>query len=205
MREELLIIGAGGHGKSVADVACCTGKYKKIFFLDDDENIMETTYPVVGKIENIWLYKNTHDVFVAIGNPKLREKLLKDLIYQNMSIPVIIHPQAVIGGNTLIGVGTVVMPGAVIGPNSSIGQGCIINTCASVDHDNLLEDYVHISVGAHLAGTVRIGHGTMIGIGAVVSNNLKVCEGCMIGAGAVVTRNITQPGIYIGVPAKRKS
>jgi acetyltransferase-like isoleucine patch superfamily enzyme len=72
-----------------------------------------------------------------------------------------------------------------------------------VEHDNLIGDFAHISVGAKLAGTVTIGPESWIGIGAVVSNNLSICGGCMVGAGAVVVKNITEPGTYVGVPARR--
>ncbi|MBQ3773881.1 MAG: acetyltransferase, partial [Pseudobutyrivibrio sp.] len=74
---------------------------------------------------------------------------------------------------------------------------------ASVDHDNMIGDYAHISVGAHTAGTVAIGDNTWLGIGAVVSNNLSICANCMIGAGAVVVKNIIKEGTYVGVPAKK--
>ena len=93
--------------------------------------------------------------------------------------------------------------GRVINCGSSLGRGCIVNTSACVDHDNLLEDFVHVSPGARLAGTVHIGQGTWIGIGATVINNRSVAAGCRIGAGAVVIRDITQKGTYVGIPARR--
>ena len=89
------------------------------------------------------------------------------------------------------------MPNAVINAGAKIGEHCIINTGAIVEHDNILENYVHISVGAKLAGTVHVGRATWIGIGASVSNNLSIC------AGAVVVKDITESGTYIGVPARR--
>ena len=95
------------------------------------------------------------------------------------------------------------MPNAVINAGAKIGEHCIINTGAIVEHDNILENYVHISVGAKLAGTAHVGIATWIGIGASVSNNLSICENCMIGAGAVVVKDITESGTYIGVPARR--
>ena len=98
---------------------------------------------------------------------------------------------------------TVRKTGIEIHPGAVIGDGCIINTCASVDHDCVLEDFVHIAVGAHVAGTVSIGAGTWIGAGATVSNNLQICGGCMIGAGAVVIKSITESGTYVGVPAEK--
>ena len=98
----------------------------------------------------------------------------------------------------------VLLPKKQVPAGAKIGEHCIINTGAIVEHDNILENYVHISVGAKLAGTVHVGRATWIGIGASVSNNLSICENCMIGAGAVVVKDITESGTYIGVPAKKK-
>lgn len=77
-----------------------------------------------------------------------------------------------------------------------------MNTCASVDHDCILEEGVHVSVGAHIAGSVHIGARTWVGIGACVSNNLSLCPDCMVGAGAVVVKDVTHPGTFVGVPAR---
>lgn len=198
----LVILGANGHGKVVADIASKCG-YKEIVFLDDNERIkycME--YPVIGKCSDIGLYLED-DFVIAIGNPQTREKMQKQIINSCGKIVSLIHPSAVIASGVQIGKGTVVMAGAVINPDSKIGDGCIINTGATVDHDNVIEDFVHVSVGSHLAGTVRIGKSTWTGVGAVVSNNISICEKCVIGAGAVVVRDIVEEGTYVGVPAKK--
>ena len=88
------------------------------------------------------------------------------------------------------------------GTGSVIGRSVIINTAATVDHDNRIGDFSHISVGAHLAGAVTVGCHTWIGVGASVINNLTICGECMIGAGGVVVRDILTPGTYVGVPAR---
>ena len=80
----------------------------------------------------------------------------------------------------------ITLVGAIINSSSKVGNGCVINTGATVDHDNVLEDYVHVSVGSHLAGTVSIGVSTWIGAGTIINNNISICEECMVGAGAVV-------------------
>ena len=120
-----------------------------------------------------------------------------------MSVVSLIHPSAIIGTDVEIGMGTVIMAGVVINSSCRIGKGCIINTSSSLDHDNFIEDYVHISPGARTAGSVTIGKGTWLGIGSVVSNNVNVCGDCMIGAGAVVVKDVTEPGTYVGVPVRR--
>ena len=95
------------------------------------------------------------------------------------------------------------MADAVINAGARIGSHCIINTGAVVEHDNRIEDFVHVSVGAKLAGTVHVGKGTWIGIGTIVKNNVEICSECMIGAGAVVVVDVCKSGTYIGIPAKR--
>lgn len=192
----LIIIGASGHGKVIADIAVKNG-YEDIVFLDDDESIKECAgFPVIGKSKDAKDLDG--DKIVAIGNAAIRER-----IRQEIETVTLIHPDAVIGRRVKIGKGTVVMAGAIINSDTVIGDGCIINTASSVDHDCVLEDYSHVAVGAHLCGTVHVGKNTWIGAGATVNNNIDICGDCVIGAGAVVVENITESGIYKGIPAKK--
>jgi sugar O-acyltransferase (sialic acid O-acetyltransferase NeuD family) len=203
-KDKLLLIGASGHGRVVADIALKMNKWKSIAFLDDDETIKESmSLEVIGKSQEAFQYINDYDIFVAIGNNLIREKFQDGLEKLNASIPILIHPNVVIGKEVNLGCGTVVMAGVVINCYSKIGKGCIVNTSATIDHDNVIEDYVHISPGAHLAGTVRVGKSTWLGIGSLISNNVNVCRDCNIGAGAVVIKDITEPGTYVGVPVRR--
>ena len=202
MVKKLVIGGASGHGKVIADIARKNG-YDEILFLDDDISKKDCAgRPVVGASKDAHLYANC-DFIVGIGSCAVRRKVQNQLIAQGLKVVSLIHPNAVVADDVTIGVGTVIMAGAVVNPATVIGKGCIINTGATVDHDNVIKDFVHISVGSHLAGTVRVGTETMIGAGAVVSNNLNICGGCMIGAGAVVVRSIEHAGTYVGVPARK--
>lgn len=192
----LVIIGASGHGKVIADIAVKCG-YKDIVFLDDNENVKECAgFPVIGKVSDAVTMED--DKIIAIGNAEIREKIQIKL----SNLVTLIHPNAVVSRRVEIGEGTVIMAGAVINSDVVIGKGCIINTGASVDHDCKLGDFVHVSVGAHVAGTVSIGSKTWIGAGATVSNNVSICGYCMIGAGAVVINNLANPGTYVGIPVK---
>lgn len=200
---KLMIIGASGNGKVVADIAEKSG-YGDIRFLDDDSTLKDCLgYPVVGATADAERYPE-YEFIVAVGNPYIRENIQGMLENMQLKVATLMHPNAVVAKGVSIGAGTVVMAGAVINPSCKIGKGCIINTSASVDHDNVLSDYVHVSVGSHLAGNVSVGAYTWIGAGAVVSNNISVCSRCMIGAGAVVVRDIDESGTYIGVPARKK-
>jgi sugar O-acyltransferase (sialic acid O-acetyltransferase NeuD family) len=201
---KLIIIGAGGHGKVVVDIAVKINKWQSISFLDDDSSVLNCMgFPVVGKVREADLFGKEADFIVAIGDYKDRKRILEELIEKGLSVVSLVHPDAVIGLNVEIGTGTVVMAGAVINSCSRIGKGSIINTCSSIDHDCEIGDYVHISPGANIAGGVKIGEKSWAGMGSSVINNLRVCADCIIGAGAVVVRNIEEPGVYVGVPSKK--
>lgn len=196
---KLAIVGASGHGKVVADIARRNG-YKEIVFLDDNDSIHECGgYPVIGKSSEAG--KIDADVIIGIGNAGVRKQIQETI--PDEKLVILVHPDAVVAEDVVIGAGTVVMAGAVINPGTHIGKGCIINTCSSVDHDCVVGDYVHIAVGSHLCGTVSVDSRTWIGAGATVSNNVSVCPDCMIGAGAVVVYDIQESGTYVGVPARR--
>lgn len=204
MHNKLIIIGASGHGKVCADIALKIKKYDEILFLDDDENRKECMgFPVVGKSQDSEQYINEADFFVAIGNSKTRMEIQTWLSEKDATIATLVHPTAVIGENVSIGHGTAIMAGCVVNPSTVIGQGCIINTSASIDHDSHMGNYVHVSVGAHLCGTVWVGKHTWIGAGVTINNNVTICDSCMIGTGAVVIKNIEEAGTYIGVPVRK--
>ncbi len=202
-RKGLLILGASGHGRVVADIAARLDCYPRLAFLDDDPaRTSALGFPVLGPSAWMSRYLGDYDLFVAVGDNRVRQTLQEHAEALGARLATLVHPQAVLGTQVSLGPGTVVMAGAVINCGSTLGRGCIVNTSASLDHDNLLEDFVHISPGAHLAGTVHVGQGTWIGIGACVINNRHVAPGCRIGAGAVVIRDITQRGTYVGIPAR---
>lgn len=196
---QLVIVGAGGHGKVIADIAVENGYYD-IVFLDDAPDLTEAAgFQVVGTTKAAAYYADS-DFVIAVGNAQTRKEMQEK--YKN--IVTLVHPKAVIGRNVEIGEGSVIMAGAVINHGAKIGKGCIINTCASVDHDCVIGDYTHVAVGSHIAGSCEIGEGSWIGAGATVINNITICAESMIGAGAVVVKDITEKGTYIGVPAKEK-
>ena len=210
MPKDLIIIGASGHGKVVADIARQMmengqKRYKKIQFLDDDKTKTACgMYPVIGTTENMEQYLGM-DFFVAIGDADIRRRLANRLESFHADIPVLVHPKAIVGEDVFFGEGTAVAGGTVINAGTDIGKYCIINTGATVDHDCVIGDYVHIAPGAHICGGVHIGENTWIGAGATVVQNVRICRDCMIGAGAVVVNNIEEAWVYMGIPAKRQA
>ena len=203
MKKNLLIIGAGGHGRVVADIASRIGCYETIGFLDDCPSVRPLPHPYLGICSDARLYAKEYDVIVAIGNAAVRTRIMDSLCDIGVTFATLIAPEAVVSQDVVLGSGTVVMPGAIINTGARIGKGVIINTASSVDHDCLVGDFCHVSVGAHLCGEAILGDRVWIGAGATIINCIDICADCMIGAGAVVIRNITEAGTYIGVPAKK--
>ena len=191
----LIIYGASGHGKVTADIAKRNG-YDDIIFYDDDLNKNELdNYPVIHAFP-----EEEYDLIIGIGDNRTRQLISERC---NKKLITLIHPSVVIGENVTIAEGAVIMAGTVINPGSFIGKGVIVNTYASVDHDNHIADFCHISVDAHTAGGVSIGQRSFVGMGAHIINNINIGEDVMIGAGAVVVNDIMEAGTYVGVPAKR--
>lgn len=206
MKNNLIIIGASGHGKVAAEVAKNMNKWSNIYFLDDDKSKESiSNYKIIGNVSMAYQYSNNSDYFVAIGDNTIREKITKDLLSQNLSVVSLISPASTIASDTSVGIGTIVMAGAVINSGTRIGRGCIVNTLSSIDHDCLIEDYVHISPGVNLAGSVKLGYKTWIGIGASVINNISITNNCTIGAGSLVIKDIIDSGVYVGSPVRRVS
>ncbi|MBR6533776.1 MAG: acetyltransferase [Clostridia bacterium] len=196
---DLIIIGAGGHAKVIADIATAND-YNIIGFLDDNCDIQKLlNFDRLGKIEDAPLFSNKAQFIIAIGNNAVRKEIAQKY---NLSFATLIHPTAVIGSQVEIHKGTVVMPLAVINSSSKIGEHCIINSASVIEHDNTINNFTHISPNATLCGTVKIGKNCHIGANATVINNTNICDDCVIGAGAVVTKNIEKSGTYIGIPAK---
>lgn len=194
MCKSVIIIGAGGHSKPVADVIRASGD--EVFgFLDDTKSSME----VIGKIDDCIKYSDKYFI-IAIGDNLVRKSV--EGKYPGLKYYTAVHPRAIVSETAKIGVGTVVMPNSVVNADAIVGNHCIINTASVVEHDCNIGDYVHISPGAVLCGTVKVGSGTQIGAGSVVRNGISIVEDSVIGCGAAVVKDIDVSGVYVGVPAK---
>ena len=206
MRKKVVIIGAGGHAKVIADIIEKSGD-EIVGFLDDNKEIGSTIineYKVIGDLNNRFtmaVTKENLEFIIAIGDNKKREEISHS---PNLKFYTAIHPSAQIGLDVEIQEGTVIMANACINSSAKIGKHCIINTGAIIEHDNIIEDFVHISPNVALGGTVKIGESTHVGIGSIVKNNITICKNCTIGAGAVVVKNIIEEGTYVGVPARER-
>lgn len=208
MPKDVIIIGAGGHAKVIADIIKKSGD-EIVGFLDDNADIQGNTI-FDGKIvlgdtseESVKKYSDCYFI-IGIGINRVR-KIISEK-YSNLKWYTAIHPSSIIGSDVSINEGTVIMAGTVINTGTVVGKHCIVNTSSSLDHDNILEDYVHISPGSHLAGTVKISEGTWICAGVTIINNITIGKNNVIGAGATVIRNIEEENsTFIGIPVKKLS
>ena len=200
---KLLILGAGGHGKVVSEIAQLMKQWEEIAFLDDREDISEVLgISIAGKLADLPALRSEYEyAFVAIGSNTARLKWIKKLSQHGFKIPILIHPSSIVSAKSSIEEGTVIMAGAVINPDTRIGRSCIINTASTIDHDCILQDGVHTSPGVHLGGTIKIGERTWICIGATIINNINIGCDSVIAAGAVVTKDVLSNVLVAGVPA----
>jgi sugar O-acyltransferase (sialic acid O-acetyltransferase NeuD family) len=201
----LLIIGAGGHGKVVADAALSSGRWTDIVFLDDawPEKKENGRWDILGKAHHFQKWRTRYeDAVVAIGNNRLRLTFQHWLVEAGFHIVSVIHPSAQVSRFAQIGTGSVVFANAVVNVDSVIGEGAIINTAATVDHDCRLGMGVHLSPGAHLAGGVSVGDFSWIGIGGVVRQLISIGSDVVVAAGAVVVVDIPDGITVAGVPAR---
>jgi len=198
----LLVVGAGGHGKVVADTAYETGRWSKIAFLDKRQDIKSVlSWPIIGcDDEAPFFLKEYQELAVALGNNQTRLKMLRHFAKIGFSLPVIIHPSAYVSNSAVIEAGCVVFAQSAVNAGVKIGFGSILNTCVSVDHDCILEDGVHLSPGVHLAGEVTVGSCSWIGIGTSVIQGVSIGQRVIVGAGTAVIKNIGDDVTVVGVP-----
>ena len=201
MPKDVIIIGAGGHAKVIADIIDKSND-NIVGFIDDKEElqgkIIYKDKKVIGKTQDIVNYQNKYFI-IAIGNNDVRKNIASKY---KLNWYTAIHPNSIIANEVSIEEGTTIMAGAIINTGTKIGKHCIINTNTSIDHDNIIENYVHISPGSTLAGTVHIKKSTWICSGVTIINNITIEENNVIGAGAVVIKDILEKnGTYVGIPA----
>lgn len=206
----LLILGAGGHAKVVAETALASSVASRIAFLDDrwsgpDQLQNLLGWPVIGPLDKA-LDPTFLDRFpaaaVAIGQSRPRLEWIEKLQHAGYALPVLIHPAAWLSPSAQVGPASVVFAQASVQAQASIGIGAILNTGCSVDHDVRLADGVHICPGSRLAGGVQVGTRSWLGIGSSVIQQVRIGADVTVGAGAAVVRDLPDGVTAVGVPAR---
>ncbi len=197
MNKKIAIIGAGGHGKVVGEIALLN-QFEIIDFFDDKEKeIKEFPFNISGNIDYLREHlKNYNAFFVAIGENKLRSNFLEWLKKEKMNIISLVHPRSTISKFSSLGIGTCVMANVAINPGTLIKDGVIINTSASIDHDCLIENFTHISPNCSLSGDVKIGKFTHLGTGTTVHPGVKIGNNVKTAVGSKIFKNILDDTVH---------
>ncbi len=205
---DIILIGAGGHGKVVLDIVRCEGKHRVVGFLDADPSLHGSTVagvPVIGGVNQLLKLKSQQKVrgaIVSIGDNRVRQQYAKEAADAGLELASAIHPRATVAPSAVVGPNVVVAAGAIVCPEAKIGASSIINTASVVDHECVLGEAVHVCPSATLAGRVSVDDYAFVGMGAMVLQCLSIGARCVIGAGAVVRGDLPPDCTAVGVPAR---
>jgi UDP-N-acetylbacillosamine N-acetyltransferase len=197
----LVLLGCGGHARSVADVALAASVDVECF-VDEQARDGETC---LGRPVQRVMPKHTDGLVYmpCAGDNRRRAAQIRELAEAGLPLATVISPCATIGHGATVSPGCFVGHHAHIGPLGHIGAGCIVNTAAVVEHDCVVGECCHVSIRSSVAGRSRLGVCVFVGAGATVIDNVSVADDVMVGAGSVVVTDIAEPGTYVGVPARR--
>ena len=205
---KVVIWGASGHARVVADIVRLMACHEVVGFLDNvDSSRIGQPFDdgvILGGEEQLSALRSAGVDYVAlgVGDNNARLKLGDVVLKAGFKLFTAVHPAATVAKNAQLGDGTVLCAGSVVNPCARVGRLAIINTCASVDHDCEIGEGVHIAPGACVAGNVRVGRATMLGVGSAVRDGIAIGQQSMIGAGAVVVSDLADNVTAYGMPAK---
>ena len=204
--KSLILIGGGGHCKSVIEVAESAG-YEIKGILDMPDEVGKEVLPghkVIGTDDEIPQYVEECDFVITVGfikNPALRIKLYNKVKTTGGRLATIIASTAHVSKYAELGEGTVIMHHAFVNAGAKIGDNCIINTFVNIEHDAEVGNQCHISTGTMVNGECKIGENCFIGSQSVCANCIEIASDIIVGAGSVVRKSIRVKGIYAGNPA----
>lgn len=207
--EDIILIGGGGHCKSVIDSILNSNDYNIIGILDTLDNVGKviSTIEVIGIDNDLHKFFNEGitNAFITVGstgNTDLRKKLFHEAKLIGYDFPVISDPSAVISSTSKIGKGSFIGKGAIVNCGTVVGENCIINSGSVIDHDCHIGDFCHIAPGAVLCGEVKVEEHVHIGANSVVKQQIVIEKNSIIGMGSVVINNISTNSVAFGNPCK---
>lgn len=204
----MILIGGGGHCKSLIDVAESAG-YRIAGILDRPEELGKKilNYEVIGNDDDIPKYVGRAEFIISVGyirNPDLRIKLYELVKQQGGQFATLIASTAYVSQYASLGEGTVVMHHAFVNAEATVGKNVILNTFSNIEHGSIVGDQCHISTGVMVNGDCKVGNNCFIGSGSVLYNGVSITDGVVVSAGSVVRRPISIKGVYSGNPAGLK-
>ena len=193
----MILYGASGHAKVIMSSLEASGHSVQLFFDDDPSKTSFRGVEVRSPYEADLL--SEVPLIISVGDNTIRQRLAGSIRHPFGRAK---HPSVLLDPSVQVGEGTVLLQGSVVQADTQLGRHVIINTCASVDHDCRVADFVHIAPGARVCGGVRIGMGTLVGAGSVVAPNVIIGDYCLIAAGSIITRSIPSGAIVRGNPGR---
>lgn len=189
MKSKLLIVGSGGHGRSVAEAILLSGAYEVVGFADDTDQPAGEIWgiPILGGTADLCAYRSLASAaIVAIGKNEVRQSLSDALLRAGYELATVVHPRAIISPRAMIGPGCAIMAGAIVGTEALLGSGVIVNCGAIVDHHAQVLDFAHLGVNACMAGGTVLGRGAWMQAGAALGYGVKVADGAVLPPGAAL-------------------
>jgi UDP-perosamine 4-acetyltransferase len=200
MGPEVVFFGGGGHAAVCLDVFRSSGR-SVLGYLGPEATALGV--PHLGPDDSLATFDPGEvEVFIAVGSNRGRQKLAAQAMSAGFRLATCVHASAVVSPSAVIGAGSVLMPGAIVNARTRLGIAVIVNTGASIDHDGVVGDLVHVAPGTHVAGSVRIGSGAFLGVGVSVIPEIEIGQWSVIGAGAAVVNDIPADVVAVGVPAR---
>ena len=206
MAKPLILIGGGGHCKSVIEAAESAG-YSILGVLDVAENVGKDilSYKIIGTDEDIPAYVDKAEFVITVGfikNPAIRIKLYNKVKEAGGKLATVVASTAHVSKYAEIGEGTVVLHQAFVNAGTKVGKNVILNTFTNIEHDAEIGDHCHISTGTMVNGEAKVHDCVFVGSQSVVNQCVSICKNCVVASGTVVSKNLTIPGIYAGNPVK---
>jgi sugar O-acyltransferase (sialic acid O-acetyltransferase NeuD family) len=198
----LILVGAGGHAASCADIALMIG-YQSLCFVDAQKDGSRLLgFPIVSSVADA-CDGDVVAIFIAIGDNAARQRVKEEVAGQfpNSEFPSLVHPTASLSHFSTIANGAVLMAGAIVGVNSCVGRFCILNTSASINHDCVMEEYSSLAPAVATGGRVCIGTRSAVAIGATIKHGVKIGKDVVIGANSYVNKSVADNVVCYGTPA----
>ena len=201
-RHRIIIFGCGGHARSVANAIREIDDQTEILFVDN--NVKENEIILGFRTEQGYDIEENDKYIIAVGDNMVRSRLYHKIRKAGRGCCIsVISVRALIGKEADVGNGTFVAHNAYLGPQSKAGIDTIINTGSIIEHEAVIGNHTHIAPNVTVCGRSKIGNYVFCGAGSTIIDKVNICDGVTVGAGAVVVKDITEPGIYVGVPARK--